>query len=147
MTDASGDLSRYEAPAGELDYPIDCVIGIVPVEHVAGLIDAARAEGVDDDAVRIVPPDRRDDFAVQLRGGGVKGAVRRLISSTGGDLDLITALIRDLQPGRLAVAIRVGDHDDGLKDRIATAFQQHRGIHVNYLGKRAIETLDGEMLG
>ncbi len=146
MTETTGDLSRYATPPGELDYPIDCIVAIVPENQAPALIDAVKAEGISDDEIQIITPDRRDDFAVQLQGGGVKGAIRRFVSSTGGDLDFVTAIIQDLQPGRLGMRVDVGDDKD-LKNRVAVAFRQHQGIHVAYLSRQAIETPDGEILG
>ena len=146
MTDTTGDLSRYEPPAGETHYPTDCVIGIVPVEQAQALIDAVRAAGAGDDAITVQPADRRDDLAAELRAGGVKGFINRLTASTGGDLDVATALQRDLLPGRVALATNVGD-DEALRYRVGDAYRQHQAIHVNYMGRRAIESLDGEMLG
>ncbi len=146
MTETTGDLSRYAAAPGGIDYPIDCIVAIVPDNQGPALIDAVKAEGISDDAIQVITPDRRDDFAVQLRGGGVKGAIRRFVSSTGGDLDFITAITQDLQPGRLGIRVDAGDDED-LKNRVAAAFRQHQGIHVAFLSRQAIETLDGEILG
>ena len=72
--------------------------------------------------------------------------MRRFVASTGGDLDFVTAIIQDLQSGRLGIQVNVGDDDD-LKNRVAVAFGQHQGIHVAYLSRQSIETLDGEILG
>lgn len=146
MTETTGDLSRYEPPPGDLTYPTDCVIGIVPVEQAQALIAAVRAEGVGEDAITVVPADRRDDLAAPLRAGGVRGFVNRLTANTGGDFDLATVVQRDLQPGRIVLEINVGD-DESLRSRVGEAYRQHQAIHVNYLGRRAIESLDGEMLG
>lgn len=146
MTDTTGDLSRYEPPTGPLTYPTDCVIGIVPVDQVQALIDAIKADGVGEDAITVVPATRRDDLAAPLKASGVKGFVNRLTASTGGDLDLAKIITRDLQPGHVALESNVGD-DEALRYRVGDAHRQHQAIHVNYMGRRAIESLDGEMLG
>ena len=146
MTESTGDLSRYEPPPGELNYPTDCVIGIVPVERARELIDAVRAAGAGEDAITVVPADRRDDLASPLRASGVRGFVNRLTASTGGDLDVATVIERDLQPGRVGLATNVGN-DEALRYRVGDAYRQHQATHVNYMGRHAIESLDGEMLG
>ena len=146
MTKTTGDLSRYEPPPGATSYPTDSVIGIVPVEQAQGLIDAVRAAGVAEAAVMVVPAGRRNDLAASLSEGGVKGFINRLTASTGGDLDVARIIQRDLQPGTVALATNVGD-DESLRYRVGDAYRQHQAVHVNYLGRHAIESLDGEMLG
>lgn len=146
MTETTGDLSRYEPQPGELRYPTECVIGIVPLAQAQALIDAVRAAGVGDDAITVVPASRRDDLAAPLRAGGVKGFLDRLSASAGGDLDLANVVQRDLQPGSIVLEINVGD-DETLRARVGEIYRQHHATHVNYLGRHAIESLDGEMLG
>ena len=146
MTETTGDLSRYEPPSGGLHYPADSVIGIVPVEQAQPLIDAVRAAGAGEDAIIVVPAGRRDDLAAELKAGGVRGFVNRLTASTGGDLDVARVIERDLQPGRVALATNVGN-DEALRYRVGDAYRQHQAIHVNFMGRHAIESLDGEMLG
>lgn len=80
------------------------------------------------------------DFQLKLEGGGVKGFMERLVSSTGGDLDFVTQIHQDLQPGRVAIRVRVGKDTDA-RDRVAKQFQAHHGLDVSFLDRRAIEHL------
>ena len=146
MTETAGDLSRYAPPPGDLSYPTDSVIGIVPVDQAQALIDAVRAAGITDDAILVVPADRRDDLAASVGGSGFKGFINRLTASTGGDLDVANVMERDLQPGWVALGTNVGN-DESLRFRVGEMYRQHQATHVNYMGRRAIESLDGEILG
>lgn len=146
MDDTAADLSRYAAPAGTLHYATGSVIGIVPVGEAQPLITAVKAMEIDDDAIRIITPDRLDDFELQLTGGGIGGSIRRFVSDAGGDLDLVRGFVRDLQPGRVAVHVNVGE-DEEPRYRVGTIFDQHQAIQVNYLSRDAIETLNGKAFG
>lgn len=53
---------------------------------------------------------------------------------------------RDLRPGSIVLETNVGDNET-LRSRVGEMYRQHHATHVNYMGRFAIETLDGEMLG
>ena len=143
MTELDHPLVRYLAVPGILHYPTHCVVGVVPEDRASALIATAIAEGLRQEAITVILANRRDDFELKLTGGGLRGFIERVISSTGGDLDLITDWYQALEPGNVLVAIKVGT-DEPLRHRIAGCMRQHDGRWINFLTQRSIETMDYE---
>ena len=136
----SSDLSAYYPPAGIHHYPANSVVGVVSAERAKDLVDALKADGAVDNEIGVLPPERRDDFEIPAEGGGVRGAVKRLVADSGGTLDLMNALRDDLLPGRVVVSVHI-DRGDESPDRTAETFWRFGASQVNYLTHFTIEQM------
>lgn len=146
MSDTTFDPTRYKLPPGKITYTRFSVGGNLAPEEAGAVVAAMHDAGIADDDIKILTVADRDRFDVPETGGGLRGFFQRLTASTGGDLDLLKAIRRDLDAGLLSIEIRQCADEDR-RNQVADILRQHGARHVFYLSGPTIVSLDGEPLG
>lgn len=132
----SSDLSVYDPPQGTIHYPDNNIVGVVDTDQALALTNDLKTDGATGDEIGVLTPERRDDFAVPIEGGGLSGTMQRMVAGSGGELDLVGSLRDGLRPGRVLIRATIGG-DAESRHRTAETFWRH----VHHLTRFKIELM------